>query len=912
MKNDIKEISSTDGKAIIRGVVDSWDGMTISGWAVSSDSDDVELCILADGIEIKRFIPDQYRSDLYEQKISTTGFSGFKIELNVYELIDKNFSEIEIIECETKSPLVGVPLNIYPSVIKGHIDSQSIYNIIGWCFDKSYPDRNVDIDVYVNESLVTTVTANILRHDLRDAGITSFSSGFSLNVGQYIDHLKLNSVVFKVAGTQQIILDKVKLFPKTARINTFIKLQNIVKTATLLNDSPELTWLTQSIIPELIDKTRADQFAQGDYSFADKTLITNGKNSIDIIVPVYKGIEETINCIQSVYDVNCKQNFNVIVINDCSPEPELTEKLRSLEKILGFNLLENEFNLGFVGTVNKGMKYSETNDVLLLNSDTVVTNHWLDKIVGAAYSDETIGSVTPFSNNATICSYPRFCVDNELPNQIKLNELSEVFATENKNKVVDLPTAHGFSMFIKRSTLKDVGFFDEKKWGKGYAEENDFSLRAARLGWRNVMAMDAFVQHLGSVSFAGNTDEFIATNLRKLNGIYPDYPQAVESFINEDPIRPFRNNVAFNLLQKEQLNTVNKNKENLGSILYVSLTIGGGTEVATNDIAALNRSEGKSVFMLVAPSEKMWELKSLIDNTVVQYKLPEDESMLIKHLKSLKVKIIHYHHTIQFPKFVWELSEQLSVPYEVILHDYHTICPRVNLIDETKSYCGEPNSDACNRCIKSNGVHNASLLSFDDLGGTIDSWRNYYFEKLQGAQAVITPSVDTRDRILKYFDLDNIEARYHPEPEFIYEPISLIDGKVLNIAFIGAIGIHKGLNVLKECAKYAYKFNLPVKFIVIGYTSDDEYFKELPNVTITGKYKKEELPELFKIYDCHVAGLFSVWPETFSYTLSEALRANLKIAAFNLGAINERCAVDYLNEIGTPSNVIMKNILGIN
>lgn len=909
MKNDIKEISSTDGKAIIRGVVDSWDGMTISGWAVSSDSDDVELCILADGIEIKRFIPDQYRSDLYEQKISTTGFSGFKIELNVYELIDKNFSEIEIIECETKSPLVGVPLNIYPSVIKGHIDSQSIYNIIGWCFDKSYPDRNVDIDVYVNESLVTTVAANILRHDLRDAGITNFSSGFSLNVAQYIDHLKLNSVVFKVAGTQQIILDKVKLFPKTARINTFIKLQNIVKTATLLNDSPELTWLTQSIIPELIDKTRADQFAQGDYSFADKTLITNGKNSIDIIVPVYKGIEETINCIQSVYDVNCKQNFNVIVINDCSPEPELTEKLRSLEKILGFNLLENEFNLGFVGTVNKGMKYSETNDVLLLNSDTVVTNHWLDKIVGAAYSDETIGSVTPFSNNATICSYPRFCVDNELPNQIKLNELSEVFATENKNKVVDLPTAHGFSMFIKRSTLKDVGFFDEKKWGKGYAEENDFSLRAARLGWRNVMAMDAFVQHLGSVSFAGNTDEFIATNLKKLNGIYPDYPQAVESFIKADPIRPYRNNVGLALLKKE-VNKIQKNEKSYdGSILFISLTIGGGTQVATDDLTAIHNNNGRAVFMLTTPQEGLWELHSQVDNTVIQYKWPEDKNILIENLQSLAIANIHYHHVLEFPKAVWDLPTELNIPYEVTLHDYYAICPRVNLVDDTQSYCGEPKSDACNRCIKKNGIHPSSLLNFDDLGGSIDSWREYFFEKLDNASIVTTPSHDTKDRVLKYFKLDNIEAHYHPEPEFNYQPISLKGVDTINVAFLGAIGVHKGLNVLKECAEYSYKFDLPIKFTVIGYTADDQYFEELPNVTITGKYKKQELPSLIKKYNCHVAGLFSVWPETFSYTLSEAIRANLRIAAFDLGAIKERFDVSFPNEVQCSAESIINNLL---
>ncbi len=327
-----------------------------------------------------------------------------------------------------------------------------------------------------------------------------------------------------------------------------------------------------------------------------------------------------------------------------------------------------------------------------------------------------------------------------------------------------------------------------------------------------------------------------------------------------------------------------------------------------NDLAAVHREQGRCVFMLTAPSETLWELRSLVDNAVIQYKLPQEKEKLVEDLQLLQINNLHYHHTIQFPKSIWELPNLLSVPYDVTLHDYYTICPRVNLVDDTQSYCGEPNNDACNRCIKRNGIHDASLLTFDELGGCIDLWRDYYLDKLQGAQTVITPSYDTRDRILKYFDLNNIEARYHPEPKIDYQPKSLKGIEVLNVAFIGAIGVHKGLNILKECAQYAYKFELPIKFTVIGYTSDDKYFDELPNVTITGKYKKEELPSLIKRYDCHVAGLFSVWPETYSYTLSEALRANLQVAAFKLGAMNERCEVDFPNEIGDSPSVILARL----
>jgi len=55
------------------------------------------------------------------------------------------------------------------------------------------------------------------------------------------------------------------------------------------------------------------------------------------------------------------------------------------------------------------------NDVVLLNSDTVVTSGWLEKLRRCADSDPRIGTITPFSNNAEICSFPKFCHNNTLP-----------------------------------------------------------------------------------------------------------------------------------------------------------------------------------------------------------------------------------------------------------------------------------------------------------------------------------------------------------------------------------------------------------------------------------------------------------------------------------------------------------------
>lgn len=105
---------------------------------------------------------------------------------------------------------------------------------------------------------------------------------------------------------------------------------------------------------------------------------------IDVIVPVYRGLDETRACLESVWQSQNLQPMRLIVINDCSPEPELTAWLREKVATQSMELLENEENLGFVATVNRGMALSDRNDVVLLNSDTEVHSDWLDRLCRAA------------------------------------------------------------------------------------------------------------------------------------------------------------------------------------------------------------------------------------------------------------------------------------------------------------------------------------------------------------------------------------------------------------------------------------------------------------------------------------------------------------------------------------------------
>ncbi len=261
---------------------------------------------------------------------------------------------------------------------------------------------------------------------------------------------------------------------------------------------------------------------------------------IDVVIPVYKGLRQTRACIESVLGSRSEATVEVVAIDDASPEPDISEYLRTLARDNRITLLTNEANLGFIQSVNRGMSLHPDRDVILLNSDTEVANDWVDRLVAAAYSAPQVATVTPFSNNATICSYPFERWTGGVPGTLGLAELDRVFASANAGKRIDLPTAVGFCMLIRRDCLRQIGMFDAERFGRGYGEENDFCMRAAKAGWRNLFAADVFVFHEGSVSFSEERFALMEAAAPALFSVHPDYPLRVHEFVEADEASALR------------------------------------------------------------------------------------------------------------------------------------------------------------------------------------------------------------------------------------------------------------------------------------------------------------------------------------------------------------------------------------
>jgi glycosyltransferase involved in cell wall biosynthesis len=262
-------------------------------------------------------------------------------------------------------------------------------------------------------------------------------------------------------------------------------------------------------------------------------------SGIDIIVPVYNSFFDVKKCIESILSYTKFLNFNIYVVDDFSTDPQLIRYLEYLQNnINNFNLIRNSENLGFVKSVNKGIILTK-NDVVLLNSDTIVSSNWLNEILTCAYMDDKIATVTPLSNNATICSVPDFCNYNEIPYGYTVQQFSNIIYNISKKLdmgYVQIPTGVGFCLFIKRKVINEIGIFDEI-YGRGYNEENDFCMRAFHNGYFHVCCTSAFVYHKGRASFKKEQADLETTNQKILLARYPEYLSLINDFASKNPLK---------------------------------------------------------------------------------------------------------------------------------------------------------------------------------------------------------------------------------------------------------------------------------------------------------------------------------------------------------------------------------------
>ncbi|WP_178106869.1 glycosyltransferase [Pseudomonas mangiferae] len=587
-----------------------------------------------------------------------------------------------------------------------------------------------------------------------------------------------------------------------------------------------------------------------------------------VVVPVYSGLEQTLACLDSVFaDEPKRVRRRVLVVNDASPDPDLARAIREQATAGRFALVEHQTNLGFPSAVNRALDYVEHEpgwsgaDVVLLNADTRVAAGWLDKLHGASQSRPRVGTVTPFSNNASICSVP-FAEGCEVDSSLDVGHLDAAAERANPGHVVELPTGVGFCLYIRRECLAAVGRFDVAAFGRGYGEETDFCRRAYQAGFLHLLACDTYVYHEGQVSFGateGDTRRLRAEAL--IHRRYPDYPGGLLRWLRQDPAGPARVALALEAMRGSSRPV----------ILMVTHRMGGGVERHVQELRYYLR--GFAWVLVLRPGEKGGSVELSIGSAQPErlcFDLPVDGEPLLAVVHAAGTDRIHVHHGAGFPETTWPLLNQLGLPHDLTLHDYAivggnpTLTTRAGRFDATR--------DARQADDQSDPVLAFSLQAL-----------------ARSAERCIVPCPEAGRVLNQALPWLTAEAHAHPDreafgPYLVPHPPLLKEGEPMRVLCLGALGREKGAETLRDAARLARRRGRPLEFVLLG-SAHIPLGREVKQL---GRYQDKDLAGLLANARPHLAWFPVHWPETWSYTLSAALEAGLPVAATDLGAFHDR------------------------
>ena len=633
-----------------------------------------------------------------------------------------------------------------------------------------------------------------------------------------------------------------------------------------------------------------------------------------VVVPVHGQADAVKACLRAVL-ATVPAGALVVVVDDGSPEPGLRRELRALAAAGRIRLISHRTPRGFPAAANAGVAACLGRDVVLLDSDTVPAPGWIERLRAVADAAPDIGSVTPLSNNAGIVSYPGPAGSTPMPDAAGGAWLAALAWRVHGARAVRIPVGLGFCLYVRRACWEQAGPFRAALFAQGSGEEIDFCLRARALGWRHVAAPGVFVGHRGGVSF-GAAAALQARNQMVLERLHPGYVAEMAAFREADPLAPARRQLdrarweaargSGSLAAAVPVGDVPVGSVPAGcrpdgvspapAVLLITHADGGGVERVVVASCQAHRAAGRRA-IVVRPGAAAGRGREVVlaapgggDTPNLRFALPRELPALLRLLNAEPLVGIELHHLLGHPPAVAEIVAALGVPYEVHVHDYAWVCPRVTLTRPVgragapgpDHYCGAPALPACEACIATYG----SLLD-EPIG--VRALRQRSAVLLHGARRVVVASADAAARLRRY--VRGVMPCVVPLGDDAALPPAAAPVPVagrLRVCVVGAIGPAKGIDVLLACAGDAARRDLPLEFVVVGPTTEDTALLATGRVFVTGPFRPEEATALIRAQRAQLALLPSIWPETWCFALTDVWAAGLDVVAFDFGAPAER------------------------
>ena len=579
---------------------------------------------------------------------------------------------------------------------------------------------------------------------------------------------------------------------------------------------------------------------------------------VQIVIPVFNAFSVLTEAIDRVTR-HTDLPYHLIVIDDASTDPAVRPYLTARLAGLPATLLVNERNLGFICSVNRGLKQAMVagGHVVLLNSDALVPAGWIQRLLSPMLlQPDTVASVTPMSNAAQILSVPLIGPGQQIaPGQA---DALDVAAQGMKALPQDIPTGIGFCMAMNAGFLARLGGFDPV-FGRGYGEEVDWCLRAVAVGGRHLAQPGLFVEHRAAQSF-GTVERRRATLAAAdlLRQRYPRYDADVQRFAANDPLLTERLALGFAMLAAK------------GPVpVHIGHSLGGGAEADLK-----RRLAGGGAVVLRVGGRVRWRLELHLAAGMVAGETA-DFALIRRLLGLLPDKRMIYGcgvgdaDPVALPALLLSLLRP-SDGLELLIHDYFAVSPSFTLLPQSGHYDGVP-PDGCT---------DPAHIARDTAGLPVPlaQWRREWERLVARAGAVTCFSNASARIITEVWPKAPVRIAPHPMPPGL-RVVARQGPPVLGV--LGNIRLHKGARQVAALAEL--RPDLPM--VIIGHFEPGQPLP--PGVRLHGQYRPCDLPALISRYGITHWLIPSVWPETFCFAVHEALATGLPVLGFDLGAQGE-------------------------
>jgi len=596
------------------------------------------------------------------------------------------------------------------------------------------------------------------------------------------------------------------------------------------------------------------------YELKEKLVVPRHDNpKVSIIIPAYNQHNYTLACIDSIIRNTNDVSYEIIIMDDNSPDPKAKEIEKDMENVI---FVSNGINYGFLENCNKGARIAKGEYILFLNNDTNVQAKWLSSLVELIESDEKIGMVGSklvYPNGQQQEAGGILWKDASAWNFGRLDTPSK----PEFNYVKECDYISGASIMIKTDLWNEIGGFDTR-YKPAYFEDSDLAFEVRNHGYKVLLQPKSIVVHFEGISHGTDTSSGIKSyqvaNKEKFIDKWKDILEK-ENFENGQNVFLARDRSRFKpciLVVDHYLPHFDQDAGSRTVFAYLKFFV-----------------------------EKGFNVKFIGDN---YYHYPESPQYLDK-LTQMGVEVLWGNYYSNHWKD-WMKENGNYINY-VLLNRPHISTKYINaakeLTDAKILYYGHDLHFL-------RELREYELTKNNEKLNDVKVWKDIELSIMEKANISLYPSENEVKEITKISDI-NVRAI----PAYIFENFDVKKrdiSKTKDIIFVGGFGHKPNVDAViwfvKEIFPLVQKELTDIKFYIIGSNPTDEIINlhDEKNIIVTGYVTDDELEKFYNEIRLVVAPLR--YGAGIKGKIVEALYNQMPIVTTSIGAEGLENAEEYM------------------